>query len=55
MVQISNIMQIIFRIVSYAYLVKIGRYDIEPTEGSTNKAVPEEYRIAVAEYLAGGV
>lgn len=41
-----------YLIVSYAYLVKIGRWDLEPTEGSTKKVVPEEYRIAVAEYLA---
>jgi hypothetical protein len=44
-----------YLIVSYAYLVKIGRYDIEPVEGSTKKVVPEEYRVVVAEYLAGGV
>ena len=37
---------------SYGYLVKIGRWDLEPAEGSTNKVVPEAYRIAVAEYLA---
>jgi hypothetical protein len=41
-----------YLIVSYAYLVKIGRWDLEPTEGNIKKAVPEEYRIAVAEYLA---
>jgi hypothetical protein len=41
-----------YLVVSYAYLVKIGRWDLEPTEGSTKKAVPEEYRVAVAEYLA---
>jgi hypothetical protein len=44
-----------YLVVSYAYLVKIGRYDLEPVEGSTKKVVPEEYRVAVAEYLAGGV
>jgi integrase len=43
MVQISNIMQIIFRIVSYAYLVKIGRYDIEPTEGKINQVSPTTF------------
>jgi hypothetical protein len=41
-----------YLIVSYAHLVKIGRYDLEPVEGSTKKVVPEEYRVAVAEYLA---
>ena len=36
---------------SYGYLVKVGRWDIEPVEGSTKKVVPEAYRNAVAEYL----
>lgn len=40
-----------YLVVSYAYLVKIGRWDLETVEGSGNKVVPEEYRIAVAEYL----
>lgn len=42
-----------YLVVSYAYLVKIGRWDLEPTEGNIKKAVPEEYRTAVAEYLTG--
>jgi len=41
-----------YLVVSYGYLVKIGRWDLEPMEGSTNKVVPEAYRTAVAEYLA---
>ena len=36
---------------SYGYLVKIGRWDLEPVEGSTSKVVPEAYRTAVAEYM----
>lgn len=44
-----------YLVVSYAYLVKVGRWDLEPVEGSTNRVVPEEYRIPVAEYLAGVV
>jgi len=42
-----------YLIVAYAYSVKIARWDLEPVEGSTKKVVPEEYRTAVAEYLAG--
>lgn len=41
-----------YLIVSYAYLVKIGRWRLEPVEGSESKVVPENYRIVVAEYLA---
>lgn len=41
-----------YLVVSYAYLVKVDRWDLEPVEGSTKQVVPEEYRIAVAEYLA---
>ena len=40
-----------YLVVSYAYLVKIGRWGLEPIEGNENKVVPEDYRIAVAEYL----
>jgi hypothetical protein len=39
----------------YGYLVKVGAWDLEPTEGSTKKIVPNtplDYRTAVAEYLA---
>lgn len=41
-----------YLIVSYAYLVKIARWDLDPVDGSTKKVVPEAYRVAVAEYLA---
>ncbi len=41
-----------YLVVSYAYLVKIARWDLEPVESSGNKVVPEDYRIVVAEYLA---
>ncbi|MBV7275460.1 hypothetical protein JMF89_05520 [Clostridiaceae bacterium UIB06] len=41
-----------YLIVSYAYLVKVGVWDLDITEGSTKKVVPESYRAAVAEYLA---
>jgi hypothetical protein len=41
-----------YLVVSYAVLVKAGVYDLEQTEGSTNKVVPESYKMAVAEYLA---
>lgn len=41
-----------YLVVSYAYLVKVGVYDLDVTEGSTKKVVPEAYRTAVAEYLA---
>jgi hypothetical protein len=40
-----------YLIVSYAYLVKVGRWDLEPVDGSEKSVVPEEYREAVAEYL----
>ena len=44
-----------YLIVAYAYLVKVGVWDLDVTEGSTNKVVPNapnDYRAAVAEYLA---
>lgn len=41
-----------YLIVSYAYLVKVGAWDLEPIEGSTKKVAPETYRVAVANYLA---
>lgn len=44
-----------YLIVSYAYLVKVGVWDLEQIEGSTKKVVPNspnDYRTAVAEYLA---
>lgn len=39
------------KIIAYAYLVGVGRWDLEPVEGSTKQVVPEEYRIPVAEYM----
>lgn len=41
-----------YLVVSYAYLVKVGKWDLAPIEGSTNKTVPDDYRQLVAEYLA---
>jgi len=41
-----------YLIVSYAYLVKVGRWKLEPVEESKSRVVPEDYRIAVDEYLA---
>lgn len=41
-----------YLVVSYAYLVKIGRWDLEYVEGSQNRVVPDEYKTIVAEYLA---
>lgn len=43
-----------WKIKSYAYLVKIERYELEPIEGSTKTVVEESYRTAVALYLATG-
>jgi hypothetical protein len=43
-----------YKIKAYAYLVKVGRYDLEPVEGSTLPVVEESYRDAVALYLATG-
>ena len=43
-----------WKIKSYAYLVKIGRYELEEVEGSTKPVVEESYRTAVAIYLATG-
>lgn len=41
-----------YLVVAYAYLVKTGKYNLEPIKGDTRRVVPEEYRLAVAEYLA---
>lgn len=41
-----------YLIVSYAYLVKASVWDLDVTEGSSKKVIPESYRAAVAEYLA---
>jgi len=43
-----------YKIWAYAYLVKVERYNLEPVEGSTKPVVPEDCRVAVAEYLATG-
>lgn len=44
-----------YLIVSYAILVKAGKWNLEAVEGETKPVVPAEYTIAVAEYLAGQV
>jgi hypothetical protein len=41
-----------YLIVSYSYLVKTGTWDLEPVEVSDKKVVPENYRLAVSEYIA---
>lgn len=43
-----------YLVVAYAYLVKAGRYQLEPTDADTAdaKIVPEAYREPVAEYIA---
>ncbi|QUH21408.1 CD1375 family protein [Alkaliphilus sp. B6464] len=43
-----------WKIKSYAYLVKIERYELEPVEGSEKVIVEESYRTAVAIYLTTG-
>lgn len=43
-----------WKIKSYAYLVKVARYDLEPIEGSEKVVVEENYRTSVAIYLATG-
>lgn len=43
-----------WKIKSYAYLVKIGRYELEPVEENTKSVVEESYRTPVALYLATG-
>ena len=44
-----------YKIVAYAVLVKAGEWNLEPMDGNNKPIVPDEYRIAVAEYLAGNV
>lgn len=44
-----------YLIIAYAYLVKVGKWILEPIEGDTRKVVPEEYREAVAEHLTSSV
>ncbi len=41
-----------YLIVSYSILVKAERWNLENVEGEIKPIVPDEYRIAVAEYLA---
>lgn len=43
-----------YKIKAYAYLVKAGRCDLEPIEGSVLPVVEESYRESVALYLATG-
>lgn len=42
-----------YLIVSYAILVRAGKWNLEAIEGEEKPVVPEAYQIAVAEYLAG--
>lgn len=44
-----------YLIVSYAILVKVGRWNLEAVEGEDKPVVPDSYTLAVAEYLAGQV
>ena len=41
-----------YLIVSYAILVRAGKWNLEVVEGDTKPVVPENYQIKVAEYLA---
>lgn len=43
-----------WKIKSYAYLVKIGKYKLETVEENTQTVVEESYRTPVALYLATG-
>lgn len=42
-----------YLIVSYGILVKASKWNLEPVEGEDKSIVPEDYRVSVAEYLAG--
>ena len=42
-----------YLVVSYGILVKAGKWNLEEVEGEEKPIVPEDYRVAVAEYLAG--
>lgn len=42
-----------YLIVSYAILVKAGKWNLEEVSGEEKPIVPQDYQIAVAEYLAG--
>ncbi|WP_163249300.1 CD1375 family protein [Clostridium niameyense] len=41
-----------YLVVSYGILVKAGKWVLEKIEGENKPIVPQEYIIAVAEYLA---
>lgn len=41
-----------WKVKAYGVLVKAEKWDLEPVLNSTKNIVPEEYRLAVAEYLA---
>lgn len=42
-----------YLVVSYGILVKASKWNLEEVEGENKPIVPNEYTIAVAEYLAG--
>ncbi|KNF06965.1 hypothetical protein CLPU_41c00010 [Gottschalkia purinilytica] len=42
-----------YLVVCYGILVKAGKWNLEEAEGDEKQIVPNEYQIAVAEYLAG--
>lgn len=44
-----------YLVVSYAILVKAGKWNLEAVEGENKPLVPENYVIPVAEYLANQV
>jgi len=44
-----------YKIVAYAVLVRAGQWLLESIDGDTRPVVPDDYRLAVAEYLAGQV
>lgn len=41
-----------YLIVSYAILVRAGKWNLEAAEGEEKPVVPADYQIPVAEYLA---
>lgn len=41
-----------WKVKAYGVLVKAEKWDLEPVEGSSKNVVPEDYKLAVAEYLA---
>jgi len=42
-----------YLVVSYAILVKAGKWNLEAVEGEEKPIVPDDYQVAVAEYLIG--